>query len=284
MNSDLAIGMTIESVRSWLDEILQHVDNSMSFQNPTLSRYCFEIKKSPYVGVLKVVAERMYERRMTHFDTLHHSLLRLRKHIACIQTIIRAFEACTDLSSLKIKCLKLERGKQNPLKGTGELKSFVSNTLSASEVENYCSAARLSSFASGHNANVEEYMRSILETTKTTKVHAELALLNKLLKDRANFFAGDRYIGCSKAVCYCCTRYVVALEEEERVELCGGHGNLYLGWRPPASLHNSDKAALRRHEWILRRLLQDFHLAIQDKIQDHVLRYNHADSSTRIST
>ncbi|KAL8764094.1 MAG: hypothetical protein Q9194_007168 [Teloschistes cf. exilis] len=90
----------------------------------------------------------------------------------------QAYEACKqcrrDLVDFKDEfhaqqTLLRNEEEPNPLKGTGDLKSFVSKTLPASEVGDYYSAARLSSFASGHNANVEEYIRSFLENTKTRK-------------------------------------------------------------------------------------------------------------------
>jgi len=73
------------------------------------------------------------------------------------------------------------------------------------------------------------------------KVHAELILLNKIRTTNFEFAYNDRYIGCSKPACYCCSMYMEA--QHDKCEFYGHHDVAYLTWQAPTRL---DQACLHQ--------------------------------------
>jgi len=67
----------------------------------------------------------------------------------------------------------------------------------------------------------------------STRVHAELLLLDLFQEHGFDFVADDRYIGCSKPACYCCFNYISALREGFSLSMPACHNNLHLPWRAP---------------------------------------------------
>jgi hypothetical protein len=69
------------------------------------------------------------------------------------------------------------------------------------------------------------------------KVHAELILFNKIRTTNFEFAYNDRYIGCSKPACYCCSMYMEA--QPGKCEFYGHHGVAYLAWQAPPQLNQA---------------------------------------------
>ena len=67
------------------------------------------------------------------------------------------------------------------------------------------------------------------------KVHAELILLNKVRTTNFKFAYNDRYIGCSKPACYCCSMYMEA--QHDKCVFYGHHGMAHLAWQAPPRLN-----------------------------------------------
>ena len=67
------------------------------------------------------------------------------------------------------------------------------------------------------------------------KVHAELILLNKVRTTNFKFAYNDRYIGCSKPACYCCSMYMEA--QQDKCVFYGHHGMAHLAWQAPPRLN-----------------------------------------------
>ncbi|KMP01828.1 hypothetical protein CIRG_01967 [Coccidioides immitis RMSCC 2394] len=81
--------------------------------------------------------------------------------------------------------------------------------------------------------------------TFRTRVHAELLLVDKFRSNKWEFFAGDRYVGCSKPACFCCYHYINSLPERYFVAQC--HNKVYTHWRAPdlTDIHDFSAAKVR---------------------------------------
>ncbi|KAM3422067.1 hypothetical protein BST61_g2443 [Cercospora zeina] len=79
----------------------------------------------------------------------------------------------------------------------------------------------------------EKKLKSFREHTLMPSVHAEVIVLNHFFSQGLRFADDDRYIGCSKPSCYCCSLYFDAHPGEFVQRPC--HGNAYVRWSPPRS-------------------------------------------------
>ncbi|PIA97955.1 hypothetical protein CB0940_05371 [Cercospora beticola] len=79
----------------------------------------------------------------------------------------------------------------------------------------------------------ENKLKSLREHTLMPIVHAEILILNHFFTKDLRFVNDDRYIGCSKPSCYCCSLYFDAHPGNFVQRPC--HGNAYVKWSPPRS-------------------------------------------------
>ena len=114
------------------------------------------------------------------------------------------------------------------------------------------------------------------------RIHVELVLLEHFHSRNLEFLRQDRYIGCSKASCYCCGLYMK--HHPGRYESRPCHGNVWVKWSAPvSSLENDDSTQLTRA--ILKSMTKD----MQKDLEYYVLsgprwRRKMPDSTTAIST
>ena len=74
-------------------------------------------------------------------------------------------------------------------------------------------------------------------------VHAELLVLEHVYRRRCTFIGDDRYIGCSKPSCYCCSVYLSLHPAKALPRPC--HGNAWVRWSPPlrSGRHDGDRSS-----------------------------------------
>ena len=115
-----------------------------------------------------------------------------------------------------------------------------------------------------------------LGLTTTTRVHAEIQLLDYFYKSRAEFFDRVAYIGCSKPACYLCARYVK--EHPRQVELRGTHEKIYLNWRVPDEIQDAEIIVE-----MIKVVRKDVVKHLDERVESQ-RRTRHPDTTTGIGT
>lgn len=97
-----------------------------------------------------------------------------------------------------------------------------------------------------------------------TRIHAELIVLDHFHNCGLQFFADDKFIGCSKPACYCCYQYLL---HHQGVCLPATHHKTYLGWRPPdiADDSNTQKRWIAQRK-IMNLMVDDIDRQVKQKI------------------
>jgi hypothetical protein len=115
------------------------------------------------------------------------------------------------------------------------------------------------------------------------KVHAELILLDMFWTENLEFVGQDRYIGCSKAACYCCYHYMK--EHPGNFFLPACHNNVHLKWKAPDVFNSADSCLIKAREDILDKMAESIrHEILSQVIERRGPRGRRPDSSTEIST
>ncbi|EFW16609.1 conserved hypothetical protein [Coccidioides posadasii str. Silveira] len=111
------------------------------------------------------------------------------------------------------------------------------------------------------------------------RVHAELLLVDKFRSNKWDFFAGDRYVGCSKPACFCCYHYINSLPERYFVAQC--HNKVYTHWRAPDLTDIHDFSAAKVRENALNVVIAKLRTEVRRCIDDRPVRIRpHFDSIT----
>ena len=133
--------------------------------------------------------------------------------------------------------------------------------------------------------NIEQTVRErYLEKKLKARVHAELIILEYFYErdETLQYLDNDRYIGCSKPACYCCSLYF--REHPANVEPPATHQKLYLNWLPPTSVSGVEapKSRLANHErGMLNRMIQSIRSRTIEQIRNQTgRRQGHFDSTT----
>ncbi|KAJ2989312.1 hypothetical protein NUW58_g3533 [Xylaria curta] len=112
-------------------------------------------------------------------------------------------------------------------------------------------------------------------------IHAEVQVLDHFYSAKLQYFEDDRYIGCSKAACYCCHLYI--LNHPARCVEPQTSKKLYLNWGLRALSGAGDQLYVQQRD-ILNKMVE----TIREDALDQVIRKAgpirwHADSQTGIT-
>ncbi|KAL8671138.1 MAG: hypothetical protein Q9168_004353 [Polycauliona sp. 1 TL-2023] len=278
--------MTMESLHNWLLDLQKLFRVTAESSQHQIVRVCYEARNLPFIRILAQTKERGSDTRFSSFQTLHHQIWRLGKHLQCIHCMKQAWHTYPEVYNIKIRTLQLPKPRKSLLQCSSftSAHQLITGSLPEQDITAYESAIRMVDYSTGNEGKPHTSIGNMLNTHKRTSTHAEIALLDHLVlrsKDNTSFMDGDRYIACSKAACYCCMLYVASMEQKDRVELCGGHNNLYLGWQPPANPSASGEES-QTHRDILQRMVQSLQSALRDKTHHQTVMHNHPDSSTGV--
>ncbi|KAK2752503.1 hypothetical protein FQN54_008096 [Arachnomyces sp. PD_36] len=112
-----------------------------------------------------------------------------------------------------------------------------------------------------------------------TRVHAELLLVDTFRLNGHDFYAGDRYIGCSKPACFCCYHYINSLPQRFIIPQC--HNKIYTHWRAPDLIDRHDLQAAKEREDALNTVTAKLRREVRCCIDDKPMRIRpHFDSVT----
>jgi hypothetical protein len=169
-----------------------------------------------------------------------------------------------------------------PLKQGGpSLDEIVGRMMNVpTEIANYRDALR----DMDHRFHLSESLQNqCSKLTWKPKVHAELILLDMFWTGNLGFVGQDRYIGCSKAACYCCYHYMK--EHPGNFFLPACHNNVYLNWKAPDVFDSADSSQIKAREDILNKMVKSVRQEVLAQIDERRgPRGWRPDSLTEIST
>lgn len=114
------------------------------------------------------------------------------------------------------------------------------------------------------------------------RVHAELLVLDHFYSNDLSFAGSDRYIGCSKPACYCCSLYIQ--HHPGNFVRPKSHQRLYLSWKPPDLPPNASKKAQKSQLDIMNLIIADVRKDAKNQISSRSGSLPwHPDSTTGIS-
>lgn len=121
------------------------------------------------------------------------------------------------------------------------------------------------------------------EESFKTRVHAELIVLDYFHSNELIFFAGDKYIACSKPACYCCYQYLRF--HKGGFSLPTTHFKTYLNWRPPDIVDDGNyDRRWKEQRRIMSEVMNDISSQVLKKIRQSKGPGNYRPDSTTAIT
>ncbi|KAF2158957.1 hypothetical protein M409DRAFT_71370 [Zasmidium cellare ATCC 36951] len=109
-------------------------------------------------------------------------------------------------------------------------------------------------------------------------VHSEVFLLEHFHEEGLFFVQNDRYIGCSKPSCYCCSLYM--RYHPGNFVLRPSHGTAWVTWSPPL-LSNCDAQEIRqRNLFVMNRVIEHLRRDVVNEIEHRFARRRRQPDST----
>ena len=134
----------------------------------------------------------------------------------------------------------------------------------------------------GEESSVPDYADGAGSLTHESWVHAEVILLELFHAAGKSFWRDDRYIGCSKASCYCCNLYFEHHPGDFILRPC--HGNVWQKWSVPVS-RNTTSGHIEVFTSVINNMLGS--MAADFQIDRHLIFHTGSrppDSATEISS
>lgn len=115
------------------------------------------------------------------------------------------------------------------------------------------------------------------------KVHAEAAMADHFYSRQLQFWDGDRYIGCSKSSCFCCSLYLRYHAGMYIDRPC--HGNIWINWCPTSPALIDDVMRVVPTATVIRNMVEKIQSEMERLILSSLrLQRNQLESTTGISS
>ena len=122
------------------------------------------------------------------------------------------------------------------------------------------------------------FRENITKERLTGRVHAEVFLLEHFFLNKFQFVMREKYIGCSKPSCYCCSLYM--RYHPGNVVMRPAHNNVFLTWIPPL-ISRLDEEQVRKHNLdILNNMVAYIRRDVREEIDQRLPRREKAPDST----
>lgn len=129
----------------------------------------------------------------------------------------------------------------------------------------------------------DRFLKAWTDKNFQPRIHCELILLEHFYSNGLQFTESDRYIGCSKPACYCCTLYI--RNHPGRFVEPASHHKLWTNWRPPDVSYLPDGKGAESHRNLLNKVVEHIRGDAKNQILDRSRsRRWHPDSITGISS
>ena len=273
----------MQTLREWIEE-LQNIVNA---ETDLVSKveFCYRSRQNDHFSLLSLL-NKDQNNQYPQYSSLRHNVARLGEHVKTVENIIAVQKYHPELLDASISPPISSPGTLPfpNLSDTPLVELIESTIITKKDRESCYSALQVITNCFSEQRDSAAYIRSVCQRAKSTRVHAELVLLDWFRSSGSRFLAEDRYIGCSKDACYSCDRYVQALAQKEKVAFRGCHNKVYLAWRPPDTPSDSSFETTRHKDILLQRIMGIVRSDLQKQLQRSDRRTWHFDSSTGITT
>jgi hypothetical protein len=127
------------------------------------------------------------------------------------------------------------------------------------------------------------FLSSFQERKLNLRVHAEVFLAEYFCSDKIEFLEGDRYVGCSKASCYCCSLYL--RYHPDNLVVRPSHGNVWRKWCPPLMAEETPGVQAKHNLDLMNKVIAHLRRDVLREIEMKVPRRDRVpDSSSAVST
>jgi hypothetical protein len=244
-----------------------------------ISKVCYDSRRSEECSSLQTRAKQG-EPCSSRFETIRHLIGRLNHTMKAVKVVVAAsLRIPTLFDEVQVMRARSPQRSPPPLKPGGpSLDEIVGRMMNIpTEIADYRDALR----DMDHRFHLSEKLqKQCSKLTWKPKVHAELILLDMFWTRNLEFVGQGKYIGCSKAACYCCYHYMK--EHPGNFFLPACHNNVHLNWKAPDVF---DSGQIKAREDILNKMAKSVRHEIRTQITERRgPRGRRPDSSTEIST
>lgn len=127
------------------------------------------------------------------------------------------------------------------------------------------------------------FRENITNDGLTGRVHAEVFLLEHFYFSKFQFLMREKYVGCSKPSCYCCSLYM--RYHPGNVVMRPAHNNVYLKWIPPLISELEEEQARKHNLDIMNNMNAYIRRDVREEIDQRLpKRQKGPDSTTGIDS
>lgn len=251
-----------------------------------LVRFCYNARDKPIRAFLHDLGEKS---ERICFSELWHYIGRLGKHVKAVKALRTGLNMFPRIAEdVHIKCIPASSKKVFPFKPSKTFPEDILSTMFPKGEEHRLRACR-DDLEFTKRIMGEELVNRVKESCSQTQVHAELLIVDWFRHNRFEFFTNDRYVGCSKAACYLCYRYIQAVNatahiHEFRLVVPATSNKLHPTWRCPDVPKGRGTPGIKAREDDMNAMVRDIRQDVIDKLRSRGRRPWHPDSTTGIST
>jgi hypothetical protein len=115
------------------------------------------------------------------------------------------------------------------------------------------------------------------------KVHAEVFLAEHFCSNKIKYLENDKYLGCSKASCYCCSLYL--RYHPDNLVVRPSHGNVWRTWCPPLMAVGMPGVQAKHNLDLMNKVIAHLRRDVLGEIEMKIARWDRVpDSSSAFST
>ncbi|ERS97852.1 hypothetical protein HMPREF1624_06023 [Sporothrix schenckii ATCC 58251] len=291
-----------KALAGWLQRVSQSTDALGAVgAGLDLCRLAYDKRKSAEMQTLKALAQMQQDQPhsaqspLQCFSKAYHYIGRLANHIRVPARLVGSVMDVEDLllNPFHIQALPVvDSAPYRPLprpSGAGPathrslLESIAVRMCRSDDTELLAElTAGLQELEQKHQ--LTQRMQLDDKSFKAPRVHAEVQVLEHFHAQRLVWADnGDRYIGCSKAACYCCHLYFRHHPLRPVVPDC--HNKVYLKWGPPLLVGGVAHPGFKEQQTLLNRFIEDVRKDAIEQIRERRGRrpFWQPDSATAIT-
>jgi hypothetical protein len=228
-----------------------------------------------------------YGNGQSPFRRAKHNIGRIAAHVKNVKVLIATAERLPELVvNPQIVLIESPPSIILPPPGRAKLKlDGIAHRMTPSSQSSLLSGLQTSLKILDHRFKVEQTVQDAYLNKKfKARVHAELIVLEYFYErnETLQYLDNDRFIGCSKPACYCCSLYFRM--HPANVDRPDSHQKIYLNWLPPTSVSGVEdpNSNLAIHEKaMLNKMVQSIRLRTIEQISNQTgRRQRHFDSTT----
>ncbi|KAI9880178.1 MAG: hypothetical protein M1830_004997 [Pleopsidium flavum] len=253
----------ISGTRAWLENLLTLI-NQGKCNVHELVQQCFSVRtRDPFQIVSRLAIGEQSASK--HFGNLRHYIGRLGGYLRAVKVLVSAALLMPYLlDSFKIEVRRSSCSIPSPLDPDRIALDGIIGRAFHNEEDITLYRVHLASMDHMVDGGLTRGVKD--GCSFTTRVHAELLLVDLSQEHQYNFVMNERYVGCSKPALYCCYQYILALRGGFSLAKLACHNNLYLTWRALDVPKYRGEPAVRDRRDVLNTML----IGIRDDLRRQI--------------